>query len=256
MIRVIAIDDEPLALKQLCAYVEKVPYMELVDACSSAIDAQQILQNEHVDAIFLDINMPGMTGLELVRTMSAPPMVVFTTAYSEHAVEGFEVNALDYLLKPFSFDEFLRAANRIKSQYELVNNSYLASVKIAQQENIENSSKTDSEFDNDTIFVKSDYKVVRIRISEILYIEAMSEYLRLHLLNSDRPVVVLLSMKKIEERLPASFMRIHRSYIINLNRIAEISKARITMENGEELPVGDNYKDNLNSYTSRNYIGR
>ena len=234
MIRVLAIDDEPLALQQLTTYIQKIPFLELTGQCQSAIEAKEILNQETVDAIFCDINMPDLNGMEFVKSLAAPPLVVFTTAYSEYAVEGFQVNAVDYLLKPFGLQDFQRAALKVKEQYEL---------RSAASQGGETSPVVGTEPSNrnaDTIFIKTDYKVVKIAISDIRYIEGMSEYLKLHLKSTPKPLITLLSMKKIEEHLPSYFMRIHRSYIINLKEIQEVNKNRVIMDADTYLPIGDN----------------
>ena len=239
LIKVLAIDDEPLALQQLEAYIRKMPFLKLVSACQSATDALQIMQREVIDAIFIDINMPDLNGMDFVKQLAVPPLVVFTTAYSEYAVEGFRVDAVDYLLKPFGLQDFQRAAMKVKARYELQNTATVSAVT-----------------DDDVLFFKTDYKVVRIRVSDICYVEGMSEYLKIHL-EGQKPIVVLLSMKKLEERLPASrFMRIHRSYIINLNRIREVNKNRVIMDADTYLPIGDNYREAFNRYLDSKLIGK
>ena len=241
MIRCLAIDDEPLALKQLTSYVKKVPFLELVKSCSSALEAQKVMENENIDAIFIDINMPDLNGLDFVRSLDKPPLVVFTTAYSEYAIEGYKVDAVDYLLKPFGLDDFKRAAEKVKKRYEIINTPTDVSVPDA----------------DDAIFLKSDYKIVRVALNDIRYIEAMSEYLRIYSDASPRPIVVLLSMKKMEERLPANtFMRIHRSYIINLKKIAEVNKNHVVMNQEASLPIGDLYKEAFQTYISSKFLSR
>ena len=240
MIRVLAIDDEPLALQQLVAYIKKIPFLELVNECQSAVDAKNMMQNDIIDAVFIDINMPDLNGMEFVRSLAVPPLVVFTTAYSEYAVEGFKVDAVDYLLKPFGLDEFQRAANKLKARYEAMRQSEISAVD-----------------DDDAMFLKTEHKVVRINISDIRYIEGMSEYLKIHLERQPKPLIVLLSMKKMEERLPAqTFMRIHRSYIINLKKIQEINKNRVIMDADTYLPIGDLYRDTLNRYIDTKFLGK
>ena len=238
MIRCLAIDDEPLALQQLAAYIGKVPFLELVNKCQSALEAKQIMENDMIDAIFIDINMPDLNGMEFVRSLAAPPLVVFTTAYSEYAVDGFKVDAVDYLLKPFGLDDFKRAANKIKKQYDLVNTATLSPVDK-----------------DDALFLKTEYKVVLISIKDIRYVEGMSEYLRIYVEGQPKPVIVLLSMKKMEERLPQStFMRVHRSYIINLKKIQEVNKNRIIMDSDTYIPIGDIYKDTFNEYLNTKFL--
>ena len=248
MIKVLAIDDEPLALQQLVAYIKKTPSLELIGECQSALEAKEILNNEAIDAIFCDINMPDLNGMDFVKSLSAPPLIVFTTAYSEDAVEGFKVDAVDYLLKPFGLDEFRRAANRLQER--------LNSLGTVPSESSNSSFGTvPGEFD-DTIFVKTDYRVVKLSISDIRYIEGMSEYLKIHLESQPKPVVTLLSMKKMEEYLPPYFMRIHRSYIVNLKMIQEVNKNRVIMDADTYLPIGDNYKEAFNDYLNTKYLGK
>ena len=245
MIKVLAIDDEPLALQQLVSYIQKVSFLQLVGQCQSALEAKAILNREPVDAVFCDINMPDLNGMDFVKSLAAPPLIVFTTAYSEYAVEGFKVNAVDYLLKPFGLDDFRRAANRLKERLE----TSPVAVPVAEmpQSNAE---------EDDTIFIKTDYKVVKIAISDIRYIEGMSEYLKIHLEGQSKPLVTLLSMKKMEEYLPPSFMRIHRSYIVNLKRIQEVNKNRVIMDADTYLPIGDNYKEAFNDYLNTRFLGK
>lgn len=238
MIRCLAIDDEPLALKQLVSYIMQTPFLELVAACQSAVEAKEILHNEQIDALFVDINMPDLNGLDFVKSLSTPLLVVFTTAYSEFALEGYKVNAIDYLLKPFGLDVFIRAARKVKKQYELMN---AVSVSVVDMD--------------DAIFFKTEYKIVRVDIKQIMYVESMSEYLKIHLVDEPKPIIVLLSMKKIEERLPVnSFMRVHRSYIINLKMIKEVNKSRIIMNSDTYIPIGDNYRDAFNNYLNTKFL--
>ncbi len=238
MIKCLVIDDEPLALQQLAAYVEKIPFLTLVAECQSAIEAREVIEKERVDAIFVDINMPDTNGMDFVRSLSAPPIVVFTTAYSDYAVEGYRVDAVDYLLKPFGFDDFTRAALRVKKRYELENQAQMASLA-----------------DDDSIFLKTEHRIVRVSIADIRYVESMSEYLKLYI-EGQRPVMMLFSMKRMEERLPPYFVRIHRSYIVNMKKIIEVSKNRVMMDAETYLPIGDNYKDSLLKYLNEKYLGR
>ena len=240
MIRVLAIDDEPLALRQLAAYLEKVPFFELVDSCQSALDAMNILNQQEIDALFIDINMPDLNGLDFVKSLSQPPMIVFTTAYQEYALEGYKVDAIDYLLKPFGMGDILRAADKVKRQYDLLHTASLSSID-----------------EDDALFLKTEYKVVRILIRDIIYVEGMAEYLRIHLAHQEKPLVVLLSMKKMEERLASKdFMRIHKSFIISLHHIAEINKSRVVLDNENEIPIGDSYRDKLTDYVNQKFLGK
>ena len=246
MIRCMAIDDEPLALQQITSYINKVPFLELAVQCQSAIEARQFLQQETVDAIFCDINMPDLNGMDFIKSLSVAPLVVFTTAYAEYAVEGFRVNAVDYLLKPFGLQDFQRAANRLKERLE----SSVASSPLVS------SISTDTSTNDDTIFLKTEYRIIKVSISDIRYVEAMSEYLKVHIESEPKPVVTLLSMKKMEERLPDYFMRIHRSYIINLTKIQEVNKNRVIMDKDTYLPIGDLYKETFQKYLDSKYLGK
>lgn len=236
MIRCLAIDDEPLALQQIAAYINKVPFLELAAQCHSALEARQFLSDERVDAIFCDINMPDLNGMDFVKSLTAPPLVVFTTAYSEYAIEGFKVNAVDYLLKPFGMQEFMRAANRL-------------------QERLSVPASAPAETD-DTLFLKTDYRIVKVNIPDIRYVEAMSEYLKVWIEGEAKPIITLLSMKKMEERLPDNFMRVHRSYIINLDKIQEVNKNRVIMDADTYLPIGDLYKDAFQAYLDKKFLGK
>ena len=240
MIKCLAIDDEPLALQQLAAYIKKIPYFELVAECPSAVEAREIMENDTIDAIFVDINMPDLNGMDFVKSLVVPPIVVFTTAYSEYAVEGFKAGALNYLLKPFGLDDFKQCAERVKHQYEL--------------ENAQNSTVSSPDED-DALFLKTEHRVVRITMSDIKYVEGMSEYLKIYF-DNQKPLVVLLSMKKLEERLPQHFMRIHRSYIINLRKIQEVNKNRVIMDADTYLPIGDLYRETFNNYINSKFLGK
>ena len=238
-IRCLAIDDEPLALKQLVAYIKKVPFLELAAQCQSALEARTYLENDTVDAIFCDINMPDLNGMDFVKSLVAPPLVVFTTAYTEYAVDGFRVNAVDYLLKPFGLQEFQRAAQRLKDRLE---GSHATEESAAAQ--------------TETLFLKTDYRIVNVNIRDIRYVEAMSEYLKVWVDGQSKPIVTLLSMKKMEENLPGYFMRIHRSYIINLTKIQEVNKNRVIMDADTYLPIGDLYKDAFQRYLNTRFLAR
>ena len=241
-IRCLAIDDEPLALQQLVAYIGKVPFLELAAQCQSALEARQFLENDTVDAIFCDINMPDLNGMDFVKSLVVPPLVVFTTAYSEYAVEGFRVNAVDYLLKPFGLQDFQRAANRLKERLDNTPAAPASDISLTPNDNI--------------LFLKTDYRIVKVSIPDIRYIEGMSEYLKVWIEGEAKPIITLLSMKKIEERLPDYFMRIHRSYIINLNKIQEVNKNRVIMDADTYLPIGDLYKESFQSYLNTKFLGK
>ncbi len=241
MIRCLAIDDEPLALQQLVAYIRKVPFLELAAQCQSAVEARSYLEHDTVDVLFCDINMPDLNGMDFVKSLAVPPLIVFTTAYSEYAVEGFKVNAVDYLLKPFGLQDFQRAANRVRERLE---------------EKPVNSQLSTVNSQDDVLFLKTDYRIVKVCLSDIRYIEGMSEYLKVWVEGDSKPIITLLSMKKMEERLPDYFMRIHRSYIINLNKIQEVNKNRVIMDAKTYLPVGDLYKDAFQAYIEGKFLGK
>ena len=239
MINCIAVDDEPLALKQLENYISQVPFLDFKGGCRCAAEAMKYIREDIVDAIFLDINMPDINGIDFVKTLVTPPIIVFTTAYADYAVEGFKVNAVDYLLKPFGLDEFRRAAEKVRVQYEQREGN---STAVADED--------------DSLFFKTDYKIVRVNVSSISCIEGMSEYLKLHMDGNVDPLVILLSMKKLEGRLPSYFMRIHKSYIINLRKIREVARGRVLMEDGTLIPVGDMYKEAFQAYLDSKFLGK
>ena len=241
MIRCLAIDDEPLALQQLVTYIGKVPFLELAAQCQSAIEARAFLEHDTVDAIFCDINMPDLNGMDFVKSLAAPPLVVFTTAYSDYAVEGFRVNAVDYLLKPFGLQDFQKAAARLQARLGI---------------SVPPSAPSPSADASDILFLKADSRIQKVNIPQIRYIEGMSEYLKVWIEGEPKPIVTLLSMKKIEERLPDYFMRIHRSYIVNLNEIKEVSKNRVVLDSRTSLPIGDLYKEGFQAYLNTKFLGK
>ena len=247
MIKCLIIDDEPLAVAQLEKYVGRVPFLECIASCNSAVEALEVLAGSNVDVMFVDINMPDINGMQLVRSLSNPPMVVFTTAYPEYAVEGFKVSAVDYLLKPIGFDDFLKAANKVNEMYTLRSGSASLAEPLP----------TDTGVCGDSLFVKSDYRILRVPIDSIVYVESMSEYVRIYVDGQQKPIISLLSMKKIEEALPVeSFMRVHRSYIVNLNRIREVAKMRIVYDGDVYVPIGDMYKDMFFEYIDKYFVGK
>ena len=223
MLKCLAIDDEPLALRQLTAYIGKIPYLELAGSCNNALEAQQFLTTHPVELIFVDINMPDLNGVDFVRSLVQRPMVIFTTAYSEYAVEGFKLDAVDYLLKPFSFADFSRSAAKANSLYELRQNQHRPASDEAEPP-AEAAAK-----DKEYLSVKADYKVSLVKISDIVYLESEGEYVRMHLADHTA-ITTLFRLKNMETALPAdTFMRVHRSYIVNLkctSRVASTSATR------------------------------
>ena len=237
-IKCVAIDDEPLAVKKISAYIQKTPFLELVAECRSAFEAMEIINNRTIQLIFIDINMPDLSGLEFVKSLADKPYIVFTTAYSEYAVEGFQVDAADYLLKPVTYSSFLKAANKVKNLIELNANRQKESIRATTNH----------------LFVKSDYKLIRIELDDIKYIESQHEYIKIHLINS-APVMTQLSMKAIEEQLPSDrFMRVHRSYIVNLKKISVVERNRIVFDGKVYLPVSDQYKEIFQEYIDGNFV--
>ena len=244
MLKCIAIDDEPLALRQISAYIAKIPYLELAATFNNAIEAQQRLASERVDLIFVDINMPDLNGVDFVRALTDRPMVVFTTAYSEYAIDGFKLDAVDYLLKPFSFADFSRAAAKANSLYEL------------RQGRLPAQPDSDSEAtpkDREYISVKADYKVSLVRIADIVYIESEGEYVRMHLADGTT-ITTLFRLKNMEAALPSDmFMRVHRSYIVNLRCIKGYVRGRVFLSDTEYVPIGENYKESFQHYIESNF---
>ena len=233
MMTCIAVDDEKLVLDLMADNIQQVPFLHLVRSCKNAMEAAEVLHNEKVDLIFLDIQMPGLNGLQFIQSLSQPPMVIFVTAYKEYALEGFNLNAVDYLLKPFAFERFLKACNKA---YELFN----LQQKIA--------AKND---EPDYFFVYVEYNQVKVNITDILYIEAMKDYVKIFLADSSRPVVTKMSMKAMEEKLPAGkFIRTHKSYIVSVDKISLIKRDLIVIGNNE-IPVSDFYKENLSGITNK-----
>jgi DNA-binding LytR/AlgR family response regulator len=221
MIRCIAIDDEPLAIKLVKEYISKVSFLELVATFTDAIEARTFLQTEKVDLLFLDIQMPDINGVQFYNALHDKPMVIFTTAFSEYAVEGFNVNAIDYLLKPFEYDRFVKSVYKAKEYYEFTRSQ---------------------EIQYTSIFVKSDYQLVKVNLKDVLLVEGLDDYIRIHLANN-KTILTLMSLKAIAEKLPPQeFVRIHRSYIVPLSKIEKVSSKKIEIA-GKEIPVGVSYAD-------------
>lgn len=236
MIKCIAIDDEPLALKQITNYVEKTPFLQLLQGFESPLEVVLYIQENEVDLMFVDINMPDLNGLDFVKSLSNAPKIIFTTAYSEYALEGFRVDAIDYLLKPIAYVTFLKAATKAQEWFKLQNNS-----------------SEELKANDDFLFIKSEYKIIRVKISEIKYIEGMREYIRIHLTN-EKPIMTLLSMKAMDKQLENnSFMRVHRSYIVNLNKISTIERNRIVFDK-VYIPVSDQYKEKFHQFIEKNFL--
>ncbi len=240
MLNCIAVDDEPLALGLICSFIEKTPFLNLKSSFSSGIKAMEILHEEQIDLIFLDIQMPDLTGIQMARLLegqpgSGKPRVIFTTAFNNFALEGYKVDALDYLLKPFDYEEFLKAANKARVYAELV--SQATPVTTSEQE--------------EYVFLKVEYQLVRVAIKDIIYIEGLKDYVKVHLENTDRPLLTLTSLKALEQKLPAKiFMRVHRSYIVSLDKVNSVTKNSLNI-NDQVITIGDQYKDAFNAYLSK-----
>ena len=232
-LNVIIVDDEPLALDVLETYIEKVPDLVLVKRCNNAFEANEAINNHRIDLIFLDIQMPQLTGIDFLKTLSHPPMVIFTTAYSNYALQSYELDAVDYLLKPISFERFMKAVNRAIEEQKLT-----AQAHQPHTEDVD---------EKDYIFIKADKKLVRVRFADIIYIEGLKDYVIIRLDQSR--VITLQTMKSLEDKLPTPlFKRIHRSYIVNINKIEAIVGNMVEVtEKGQtkHLPIGKNYRDEL-----------
>ena len=236
-LRTIAIDDEPLALRLVSDYISKTPFLELSGAFDNPLDAIDFLSSSAIDLIFVDIQMPDLNGIEFARSLENAPKIVFTTAYEKYALEGFKLSAIDYLLKPFSYEEFLKAAGKARKQSELEANS-LPSI----------------EANNQFLFLKSEYKIRRINFNDILYIEGLKDYIKVYTVGEEKPVLSLNSIKSLEQKLPEEkFMRVHRSFIVNLDRIDTIERSRIIFGK-TYIPVSDQYKDKFQDYLDKNFL--
>lgn len=237
MIKCIAIDDEPHALRQLAEYIEAVPYLSLEGIFESAFDACNFLHDNAIDLIFVDINMPDINGIDFVKSLSKNVKIVFITAHSEFAYEGFQLDAADYLLKPISFTDFLKSANKVNERY-------------FQQ----NSSLPEIQQNRDYLFIKSEYRVIRINFKDIKYIESKREYVKIFLEGSE-PITTLMSIKKLEETLPGNmFMRVHRSFIVNLDKITVVERNRIVFDNKVYIPISENYGEKFQEYMEKGFV--
>lgn len=243
-IRCALVDDEPLALGLLESYVRKTPSLELCGSYPSAVQALHGLQEHPVDLLFLDIQMPELSGLEYARMVPETTRIVFTTAFGQYALDGWRVHALDYLLKPISYADFLEAVGRARQWFDLQQRADAAPAPPAAPETAE----------ADFIYVKSDYKLVQIPLDKIRYIEGLKDYVKIHLEDEPRPVLFLVSLRALEERLPASrFLRVHRSFIVQKSKITIIDKGRIVFGK-DYIPVSESYKQELQNYVNEHII--
>jgi DNA-binding LytR/AlgR family response regulator len=230
------VDDEPLALELLEDNISKVPFLQLVAACDSVTDAMKVMEKEPVDLIFLDIQMPGLTGLQFIESMTEKPMIILITAYKQYALESYNLDVTDYLVKPVSLDRFIKACNKAKQLFELKSNR-----------NNANASSVNPGY----FFVNADYSLVKITMSDIIFIEGLKDYIKIHLKSAQHPVVTRMPMKTIEEQLPASeFIRIHKSYIVSVSYITAIRKSSVFVDS-LELPLSDTYRDQVAAITGK-----
>jgi len=237
MIQTIAIDDEPLALQLVKSYIEKTPFLELAGYFDNPLSAMEFLETNPIQLIFLDIQMPDLTGIEFARTFQSNRKIIFTTAYEKYAVEGYKLEAVDYLLKPFGYDEFLVAAQKVRKLLDL-----------------ENKLQTQIEANNEFLFLKSEYKIRRINFNDILYIEGLKDYIKVFTQHEPKPILSLSTLKSIENKLPENkFMRIHRSFIVNLQKINTIDRSRIVF--GDiYIPISDQFKDKFQEFLNKNFL--
>ncbi len=237
-IRCVVMDDEPIALEKMCSYVEKIPYLELVAACDSPVEAMGVLSREDVDVLFTDISMPGINGMDFVSALPKTPLVVFITSYSEYAVESYKVGAVDYIMKPYGMKEFQRAAEKVRLQFGMQGN---------------NSTPMEG---NDSIFIRTDYKWVRVNTSNIKYIQSLSDYLRVSFSNGTEPIITYSTFANMKSCLPNNFIQVHRSWMVNIEHIREISNSRIVMDKDTFIPVGDSYKEQLLDVLDKCSVGK
>jgi DNA-binding LytR/AlgR family response regulator len=231
MIRCLAIDDEMLALDLLEDNIRKVPFLELVQKCRSAMEAMEVLRSEKIDLLFLDIQMPDISGIQLLRSLHHKPLVIFTTAYSNYATEGYDLDVIDYLLKPYSFERFLKAVSKA--------NEYMALRGRASGHETPREVVASQNY----LFVKADYKLYKINLKDILYIEGLKDYVKIYV--DEKPIVTQMSMKVLEEKLPTQeFIRVHRSFIVAFNKIDFIQKHMLSIGK-KEIPISEHYRDQL-----------
>lgn len=233
MMKCLAIDDEPLALELLSDNISKLPFLSLEAACDNAMDALSVLNTQSIDLIFLDIQMPGLTGLQLIQSLPRPPLCILVTAYEKYALEGFNLDVVDYLVKPVALDRFMKACHKAHDLYLLRNQARPVQEELPY------------------IFVPVDYSLLKISFADIIYIEGLKDYLKIHLKSSPKAVITRMGMKAIEDQLPqAQFVRIHKSYIVSLQYITAVRKTSVFLD-ALELPVGENHRDALNQITGR-----
>jgi DNA-binding LytR/AlgR family response regulator len=235
----IAIDDEPIALGIVVSHIKKIPYLELLAEFDNPIDASEFLQENNVQLIFLDINMPDLSGVEFARTLDKNSKVIFTTAYDKYAVEGFQLHALDYLLKPISYEVFVNAVNHAKEYFDLLDSNH---------------SEKPINTDENYLFIKADYQIHRIEFSDILYFEGLKDYVKLYVESSSTAIVFHSTMKSLEEKLPLDkFMRVHRSFIVSMTKVKTIERDRILFGN-KRIPISKQYKSVFDDFIKKKFL--
>jgi DNA-binding LytR/AlgR family response regulator len=236
----VIVDDEPMALRLVESYVEKTPFLELEAKCGSAIEAMEFIKNQPVDLLFLDIQMPDLSGIAFSKMLPRESRVIFTTAFDQYALEGFKVEALDYLLKPFDYAEFLAAANKARQWFELIKGQ-----------------RSGQDFPSDKkeiLFVKSEYKQIPIKLADILYVEGLKDYVKIWIKDNPKAILTLMSLKSLEDELPEhQFMRVHRSFIVSLNNIEAIERSQIVI-NQQRITVSEQYKAKFLEFVDRNSL--
>ncbi|MGL4229359.1 MAG: LytR/AlgR family response regulator transcription factor [Tannerellaceae bacterium] len=232
-LKCIAIDDEPLALEIISGYIKQSSCLELLDVFTNGVKALDFVNENTVDLLFVDIQMPDLNGFQLIERLNVKPMIIFTTAYGEYALEGFKVNAIDYLLKPVDKPDFDKAVAKAYSWF---------------------STQVNIKFNKNFLFIKSEYKIIRVNFDDIIYVQGMSEYVKIHTVNT-KPVMSLLSLKLLESQLPSDrFMRVHKSFIVNLDKVNIVERGEIYFEDGTIVPVSQQYKDKFNHFLESNFL--
>jgi two-component system, LytTR family, response regulator LytT len=237
MMTIVDVDDEPLALQLITRYIEETPQLSLLRKFKNPLEAAVFLKENSCDIVMLDIQMPDLNGIEFARQMTSGPKVIFTTAYKKYAIEGFKLEVVDYLVKPFSYQDFLKAIQRAEKLINLEKKSY---------ENIESN--------NEFLYLKSNYKIKRLKFNDIQYIEGFNDYVRIYAASSLEPIQSQVTLKVLEAKLPAGkFMRIHRSFIVNLQMVDTIDRGRIVFGK-VYIPIGDQYKEKFEDYLRKNFL--
>ncbi|WP_159023400.1 LytTR family DNA-binding domain-containing protein [Formosa sp. L2A11] len=234
----IIIDDEPLAIDVVESYLNQIGGVDIIAKCTNPLEAITQLNKHHVDLVFLDIEMPNLSGIDLVKSIENLPQFIFTTAYPQYALDGFNLNATDYLVKPIPFHRFIKAVARAKEKYELLN---------LKPSSLSSNEVTPVKQENDFIFVKSEYENIKIKTEEITYIQGLKDYIKIHIEGNNKAVITLLSFKDMLEKLPRNnhFLRVHKSFIVNVNAIKALQKTKIVLQNEMRIPIGETFKKNV-----------